>query len=153
VEADQLTEENTLMPCWRPERPEAYEDQKMSISILVRSLLLHAALICPAAFAQTEELCLNAGRTAEVLAKLMHAGQTEELVLADVLEPIPSDSKNTKAQQKIIDETKTSLVRWVFTTRPTPQTARGTVYSKCMTGGLGSTDLVKFKAVGKSKQR
>jgi hypothetical protein len=111
------------------------------------------ALVFPAAFAQSEEKCLGIGKFAEAAANLLHLGQPEERVLADMLEPTASSSKRPKAQQKLLDERDTAVVNWIYTVRPSAQDARAIVYAKCMSGGLGYIDTNTYRATGKSKQR
>jgi hypothetical protein len=125
----------------------------MYLWLLSITFPLLIALVCPAAYAQSEEQCLGIGKFAELAANLLHLGQPEERVLADMLDPTASGSKRPKAQQKMLDERDTAVVNWVYTVRPSAQDARAIVYAKCMSGGLGSFDMAKYKAAGKSKQR
>jgi hypothetical protein len=142
------------VPTRRPEPAGSRErSQKLNTRLLKSIFVLSLAQLSPAAYAQTEELCLGIGKFAQSAANLMHLGQPEEQVLASMLDPAMSDSKRPKAQQKMLDERDTAVVNWVYTVRPSAQHARATVYAKCMAGGLGSLDMATFKAAGKNKQR
>jgi hypothetical protein len=46
-----------------------------------------------------------------VAANLLHLGQPEERVLADMLDPAVSDTKRPKAQQKMLDERDAAVVK------------------------------------------
>lgn len=129
------------------------KQRQMQLWLTKRTFPLLIALSCSAAHAQSEQQCLSSGKFAEFAADLLHLGQPEKQVLADMLDPAASDSKRPKAQQKMLDERDTAIVNWVYTVRPSAQEARAIVYAKCMGGGLGSLDMAKYKAAGKSKQR
>ncbi|MGZ5198275.1 MAG: hypothetical protein ACXWC4_00760 [Telluria sp.] len=111
------------------------------------------AMICPAAFAQSDEECLGVGKFAQAAADLLHLGKSEDEVLSVMFDPARAEPKRPKARQKMLDERDIAVVNWVYTVRPSAQDARAVVYVKCMSGGLGHIDMSKYKAAGKSKPR
>jgi hypothetical protein len=127
---------------------------KKIFRLLIRATVpLLITLVFPAVYAQSDEQCLLSGNFAKAAADLLHLGQPEEQVLADLRNGRKLNPERSVAQQKMLDERDITLVNWVYTVRPSTQDARAIVYAKCMSGGLGYLDTAKYKVAGKSKQR
>lgn len=121
---------------------------------MLKKFLLPLILLSPcSALAQSEQKCLASGQLAEMSAKLLQMGETEENVIDSITDPENGNPKRPAARQKAINDNNVSIARYVYTVRPTPAEARKDVYKKCMAGGLGYINWKEQPAAARGPNR